>query len=58
MIVDSNNTFVEYFRYCKKCKYFNKNDYEEPCHECLENPAYSTSEVPLKYEQKVSKNDI
>lgn len=52
MMADNDNKIVAYEKYCKKCKHLGKKDYEEPCNECLENPARSGSEVPANFEKK------
>ena len=46
---------VDFAKYCKKCKHFDTQDYEEPCNECLENPAMQDSHKPMHFEEKDSK---
>ncbi len=46
---------VRFDLYCKKCRYFDTQDYEEPCNECLENPAMQDSHKPMHFEEKDGK---
>ncbi len=43
---------VYYGEYCKKCKYFNKNDDEEPCCDCLSDPARVDSHKPIRFKER------
>lgn len=52
LIGESDDKIVAYHEYCKKCKHFTKQDFEEPCNECLENPVRPGTEVPVKFEKK------
>ena len=51
-MVDNNTKFVEFGKYCKQCKHLNTRVNEGPCNECLETPARSGTEVPIKFEKK------
>lgn len=42
---------VEFFRYCKKCKYQNLPSHEEPCNECLAEPVNEDSIIPIHFEE-------
>ena len=46
------NKEVRFDQYCQKCKYYNKNEDEEPCDECLNNPVNSYSHKPINFEEK------
>ena len=43
---------VYFGEYCKNCKYFEKEQNEEPCDECLENPINVYSHKPVCWEEK------
>lgn len=43
---------VYFNEYCQKCKYEKKEEYEEPCHSCLNEPANSYSHKPVYFEEK------
>lgn len=43
---------VYFGEYCKKCKYWEKKENEEPCDECLENPVNLYSHKPVNYKEK------
>ena len=45
--------FVEFDKYCKTCKFRDKNDKkgEEPCNECLDNPVNQDSRKPVNYKE-------
>lgn len=45
------NKFVEFDDYCKVCKYRDRESYEDPCNECLENPVNVGSEKPVNYKK-------
>ena len=47
---------VDFAKYCKKCKHFETQDYEEPCNECLENQAMQDSHKPMNFEEKDGKS--
>ena len=47
---------VEYDEYCHTCKNFLKEENEEPCWTCLDNPVNEDSHKPTEYEPKDSKN--
>lgn len=46
---------VDFAKYCKRCRYFDTQEYEEPCNECLENPAMQDSHKPMNFEEKDGK---
>ena len=43
--------FVEFDKWCNKCKNKNKAETEDPCFECLENPVNIGSHKPVKFEE-------
>lgn len=43
---------VYFDKYCKTCKHENLTEVEEPCFECLEEPANVNSHKPVKWESK------
>lgn len=43
--------FVDYAIYCKKCKYKDKNGWEDPCNECMSTPVAMSTTKPVKYEE-------
>ena len=43
---------VEFDEYCKKCKFFELDESEEPCNECLSNPVNQNSKKPVNYKEK------
>lgn len=44
--------FVEYDKWCKKCKHYKLGDSEDPCNECLTIPVNEHSHKPIKWEEK------
>lgn len=43
---------VYFCQYCNTCKYKDKKGDEEPCNECLHDPANVYSHRPVKWEAK------
>lgn len=43
---------VAYHKYCYGCKHKDVLPDEEPCNECISNPARTDTERPLNYEPK------
>ena len=37
--------------YCKSCKHWDVKDTDDPCNECLSNPANIDSHKPILYEE-------
>lgn len=52
MYSDYDYKEVYYYEYCKKCKYWEKADLEEPCNECLDNFMNLHSHKPINFEEK------
>lgn len=42
---------VEFDEWCKKCKYYDKGENEDPCFDCLCDPVKVASHKPTKYEE-------
>lgn len=40
---------VYFDNFCAKCVYKEKEEWEEPCDECLENPVNEYSHKPVKF---------
>lgn len=43
---------VYFDQYCQTCAHFDKSGCEEPCNECLGEPANVYSHKPVKYVEK------
>lgn len=43
---------VMYSEYCKKCLYFELDETEDPCNECLTYPVNENSIVPINFKEK------
>lgn len=50
--MDNSNKEVAYALYCKTCENEKKENYTEPCEECLECPVREGTSVPLCYKRK------
>ena len=50
-----NNTYddkeVFFDEYCETCKYRSKQEYEEPCATCLDNPVNLNSHKPTEWKE-------
>lgn len=44
---------VDFYKYCKDCKHFMKKECEDPCNNCLSNPANIDSHKPVDFEAKL-----
>ena len=42
---------VEYEKWCPTCKHLNEPEEEEPCYECLTEPANVDSHKPINWEK-------
>lgn len=38
--------------YCKTCVHKDKKEQEDPCHDCLNEPARADSHKPVRWEEK------
>lgn len=52
MAINYENKEVRFDIYCETCEHKDKKDHEDPCNECLDNPANLHSHKPVKYEEK------
>lgn len=43
---------VDFKKWCPSCEYYNKNETDDPCNECLTVPARYGSAKPIKYWNK------
>lgn len=43
---------VEYHKWCKKCKHYEKKEITEPCQECMSHPARRSSHKPINFKEK------
>lgn len=50
--MECNYKDVDYDTYCKKCKFLALPEEEDPCRECLEWPALTDSNKPIKFVEK------
>lgn len=50
--MDEDYKFVNFEKYCARCVYRRKHDYESPCNECLEVGARIGTEVPEEFKEK------
>ena len=41
---------IDFFTYCKTCKYRDLKEIEDPCNECLDTPCNVESRKPLNWE--------
>lgn len=52
---ENNMKEVYYDQYCKTCEHSSKAEDDEPCRECLDEPARPESHKPLKWEEKIGR---
>lgn len=45
------------FSKCKECKYYEVEDYNEPCHECLNTFEMANSHTPLNFDKRGDDNN-
>ena len=48
--MEQTNKFVEFDKYCPKCKFKDISETEDPCNECLTEPVNEHSHKPVKFE--------
>lgn len=46
---------VDFYKYCRTCKYEENDENEKPCYECLKHPANINSRKPINYKEKKAK---
>ncbi len=42
--------FVDFATYCPKCLYWTKSDTEDPCNQCMNEPANEYSQKPVFFD--------
>lgn len=50
--MDDRYKEVHFDEYCKKCKYADLKESDDPCAGCLENPVNLYSSKPVNYKEK------
>ena len=50
--MESQYKIVHFHEYCRKCKYYEKKESEDPCNECLNNPGNMDSHKPVNFKEK------
>jgi len=51
METNTGTKFVEFNKYCSKCKNKDKSSTAEPCNECLSVPAREGTVKPVKFKE-------
>ena len=46
---------VHFHEFCKKCKYRDLPETEDPCFDCLENPVNTYSHTPTEFKERKDK---
>lgn len=54
--MSENIKIVSYYDYCKTCKYYKKDEKDEPCNTCLRSPTQEASSKPMCYKKGLFKN--
>lgn len=49
--MEYDEKFVEYDKYCSKCKNKDLDDSDDPCNECLTTPVNLNSHKPICFEE-------
>ena len=52
-----NEKLVDFNKYCKDCKDFDKEEAEDPCYDCLNNPANMGSHKTVRFTPKKKKDE-
>ena len=50
--METDTKEVYFYMYCCSCKHRDKNEWEDPCNDCLSYPANIDSHKPVEYEEK------
>lgn len=45
------------FAKCKICRHYSKDESEDPCYDCLNNPALPYTRTPLHFEPRKAKKE-
>lgn len=51
MVNSENMKIVNFDEYCKRCINAKKKESEDPCYECLQEPARQYSHKPARFEE-------
>ena len=43
---------VYFANYCRRCEHWTENEDEDPCNDCLNNPANEDSHKPVNFKEK------
>lgn len=46
---------VDFEEYCKRCKYYEKPEHEDPCWDCLDYPVNAWTHKPMRFEERENK---
>ena len=47
---------VDFHEFCKKCEHFEKDEVDDPCFDCLDEPVNEYSHRPVYFKEKTSRN--
>lgn len=50
--MEIKNKIVRFDKYCPKCEYYDLDEGEDPCNECLYSPANQNSQKPINFKEK------
>lgn len=50
--METNERFVDFYKYCKTCKHEKKKENEDPCWDCLNTPTNQDSRKPVEWVAK------
>ena len=48
---------VDFHKYCAICKHFDKEETDDPCFECLDNPVNEYSHRPVNFKEDTSRKN-
>ena len=49
--MENQYKLVDFKKYCETCKHKGKKEIEDPCNDCLDQPANINSMKPINYEE-------
>lgn len=49
---------ADFEKYCKICKYFNLNEYQEPCAFCLYEPGLEGTHKPQQFQEDEARKKL
>ena len=50
--MENKTKFVDFNKYCRKCKHRDKHESEDPCWDCLDQGWNEDSHKPIRFEEK------